>query len=113
MGLQCPISELFQNAFDVALLFHGNGASPPISLKMNFKKGMQLAEVTHFEFVLKARLQLVDHIHITCQNYEFVYTHDYNHNVVVNLQNIQRMIRMTPRKTFVYKEYVNAFVPCF
>jgi hypothetical protein len=48
-----------------------------------------------------------------CQNDGVVYIYHYNHNIVVNLRNIQGVIRMDPRKTVIYKDYVNAFIPCF
>ena len=64
---------------------HGNGAHLHIPLEMNSEEEMQLAKVTHLEFAFKARLQLVDHIYIICQNDKVVYIH---HNVVTSLLNI-------------------------
>ena len=46
---------------------HGNCGGPFITFKMNSKKELQFTEITHLKFVLKARLQLVDHVQIACQ----------------------------------------------
>ena len=46
---------------------------------------MQLAEVTHLELDFEATLQLVDHVHIACQNDDVFYIYDYNHNIVESL----------------------------
>lgn len=80
-----------------------------LPLKMNFEKQMQLTEVTHLKFVLKARLQLDDHVHIAYKYDEVIYIYDYIHNVVGSLQNVQ-VIYMPPYKAFVCKEYVETFV---
>ena len=91
---------------------YGNGVGLPIPFKMNADQKMQYAEVTHLEVTFKASLLLIDHVHVACQNDEVIYVYDYNYNVVASLQTVQRVIRMTLRKAFVHKEYVNAFVPC-
>lgn len=62
--------------------------------------------------MFKDRLQLVDHVHIAYENDEVVYKCDYHHNIVVSLQNMQLVIRMAHRKTFVHKEYGNVVIPC-
>lgn len=56
------------------------GANQYFPFQMNSAKKMQFAEVTHLEFLLEARLQLVDHIQIVDQNDEVVYKYDYNYN---------------------------------
>ena len=66
-------------------LIHGNNAGSPIPFEMNSKKEMQLAEVTHLELALEARLRLVDHVHIPRQNDEVLYICNYNHNIVASL----------------------------
>ena len=43
------------------------------------------AEDTHLEFKFEAGLQLIDHVHITCQNDDVFYTYNYNPNVVASL----------------------------
>lgn len=67
---------------------HGDGAGPPIPLKMNVRKEMQLAKVAHLELTLEASLQLVDHVHDAYQNDGVAYIHDDNYNVMENLQNV-------------------------
>jgi len=57
---------------------------------------MQFVEVIHLVYMFKDRLQLVNHVHIAYQNDEVVDICDYNHNIVVNLQNIQLVLRMAP-----------------
>ena len=79
---------------------------------MNAEKEMQLAKVAHLKFALKASLQLVDHVHVVCQNDKVVYIYDHNHNAVKNLQNVQRVIHTALRKFFVHKEYMKAFIRC-
>lgn len=61
---------------------HDDDARPSIPLEMNFGEKIQLAEVIHLKFALEARLQLVGHIYIDCQNDKVVYIYDYNYNVV-------------------------------
>lgn len=53
------------------------------------EKKMQLVEVAHLEFVLETSLQLVDYIHITCQNDHVDHMNDHNHNVLASFQKIQ------------------------
>ena len=60
-------AESLQNGFDVTSLMHGNDARPSIPLEMDSKEEMQLAEVTHLEFPLEARLQLLDYVHIVAK----------------------------------------------
>ena len=83
---------------------HGDGAQPPIPLKMTTNIEMQFAEVVYHEFTLEANLQLVDHVYVACQNDEVVYIYDHNHNVVATLENIQRVICMAPGKAFVHNK---------
>ena len=83
MGLQS--SKSLKNGFDVVSSMNGHGARPPIPLKINSEEEMQPAEVTHLEFVLKARLQLVHHVYIAYQNDEVININYYNHNVIVTL----------------------------
>ena len=54
-------------------------------LEMDFEKKMQLAEIGHLKFALETRLQLVDDVHIACQDDKVAYIYDYNHNVVATL----------------------------
>jgi hypothetical protein len=52
---------------------YDNGVGSPIPFELTFEEEMQFIKVTHLEFVLKARLQLIDHVHIACQNDEVLY----------------------------------------
>ena len=47
-------------------------------LKLNSERKMQLTNITHLEFMLEARLQLVDHIQIVYQNDKVLYIYDDN-----------------------------------
>ena len=75
-GFVITHAESLQNGVDVAPVMQGNGAGPPILLEMNSEEEMQLAEVSHLDFALEARLQLVDHVYLTCQNDEIIYIYD-------------------------------------
>jgi hypothetical protein len=84
-GFVVPHAESLQNGFNVALLMHDNGVGLHIPLKMNSNEEIQLVEVTHLELALEARFQLIDHVHISCQNDEILYIYDYNHNIMASL----------------------------